>query len=160
MSLRMRFLSCFPFIKLLNKLCKKMSTKATFFCWLAVSSEGQGNSGCVFVTTFDHIWLRTQKPSATSLLANQAWPGHSATTATWAFKSLAQSLGTVLIWDNYNTPRSFFVEKREITQARTIPNRQFECNHPVLGSWERSAMAMWNVWSQLTLELKTLSDLL
>lgn len=73
------------------------------------------------------------KTLAILLLANQAWPGHRLTTTTGAFASLVQS-STVLITVNQKTLRSFFIEKQEVTWARTIPNRQLECNHPVSGS--------------------------
>lgn len=132
----------------LNKLYKTMATKRKFFCLLSGSAESQGGSGSVSEDTFDNIWLRKQKPWATSLLANQARPGHS--------QPLLQELlclSTVLIRVNCKTLRSLFVEKQEVAQARTIPNRQFECNHPVLGIWDWISMVIWNVSSQLTLKL-------
>lgn len=135
----------------LNKLYKITATKRKFFCLLSSSAESQGSSGSE--DAFDNIWLRKQKPWATSLLANQTWPRHKPTTTTGAFKSLVQCLSTVLIRVNCKTLRSLFVEKQEVTQARTIPNRQFECNHPVLGIWDGISMVIWNVSSQLTLKL-------
>lgn len=129
-----------------------MATKRKFFCLHSSCAESQGNSGSESENTFDYIWLRKKKPWAVFLLANQAWSGHRLTTTTEAFASLAQSLSTVLITVNQKTLRSFFVEKQEIIWARTIPNRQFECNHPVLGSWEWISIVIWNVSRQLTLK--------